>query len=907
MPATTRQSGRAGSAKKPAASKSPASKRTAARKPAAKRATAAKPARKQPDRAKAPGSGRKLVIVESPAKARTIGRYLGKGYVVKASMGHVRDLPRKQFGVDLENDFAPDYELVGGRAKILTELRKYVGAAPTVFLATDLDREGEAIAWHLAEALKLPASKLRRVTFNEITATAIRQAFAEPADIDANKVQAQQARRILDRIVGYQLSPLLWRKVAAGLSAGRVQTVAARLIVERERQIQAFVPEEFWKVSAVFTAQLAAAADLEQQWRALLASAGADGTGPSQAEQYDWLARRGAFRAELVKWQGQKFNCADADAALDLARDLGLKVRNVQRSEDPAAKGPAKHLVRIDAVIDRAADVKFAVAAVGSRTSTNHPPPPFTTASMQQAGSVRLRFSASRTMAIAQQLYEGVDLPDEGGVGLITYMRTDSVNVAAQAVEQARDYIGQTFGQKYLPQTPCVYRSAPRAQAAHEAVRPTDVTRTPASLKEALTGPQWKLYDLIWRRFVACQMSPARWNVVEIDVTARTRAGEGVFKAVGRQLAFDGFLKVAGLTRRDEQLLPDLAEGAAVAAVAIDPAQRFTQPPPRYTEASLVKALEAQGIGRPSTYASIIQTIQDRGYVTQRERRFHATDLGMVVNDKLLKFFPDVFDLRFTARMEDRLDEIEAGREQWVKVLRDFYTPFQRDLAAAGEKMVHAKAETAPSEYACPECGKQMAYRWNKHGRYLACEGYPKCKTTFPVDEDGRKVEPRQVDVVCPECGKPMLVRRGRFGVFLGCSGYPDCRGTLPCDEQGQPLRLVKPEDIKQSCTECGSAMVVRRRGRRAFLACSKYPKCRTTTPLPEGVRLAPTPRVEPESTGVTCPKCRKKELVIRSGRRGKFIACSGFPRCKNTYDVSHLADLKAGKVPDGEKGSADS
>jgi len=804
--------------------------------------------------AKSPaGAAKKLVIVESPAKARTIGRYLGGDYIVKACMGHVRDLPSKQLGVDLENDFAPTYEVVRGRKKVLAELRKYARRAPEIFLATDLDREGEAIAWHLVDALKIPLSRLRRVVFNEITAGAIRQAFASPGTIDANKVDAQQTRRILDRIVGYQVSPLLWRKVAAGLSAGRVQTVAVRLIAERERAIQAFVPEEYWRIAAVFTPDAAAAAGLEQKWYEFLASGGANGNGPSQVQQVAWLAERGAFRAELFEWKGERFKCPDGEAAGRIARALGLKIESATRT---TVRG------RLHAV-GEAPRVDYRVQSVQSRTSRNRPPAPFTTASMQQAAAVQLRFSASRTMRVAQQLYEGVEVAGEGSVGLITYMRTDSTNVAAQALGQAREYIGAAYGAKYLPETPNVYRSGRRAQAAHEAVRPTDVTRTPGSLRQALTAEQWKLYDLIWRRFVACQMSPAEWNVTEIDIAAQTKLGKAVFKAVGRQLAFDGYLKVAGMPRQDEQMLPALSEGAALAPVTILPTQHFTQPPPRYTEASLVKALEAEGIGRPSTYAAIIQTIQDREYVRQIDRRFHATELGMLVTDKLVKHFPDIFDLRFTARMEERLDEVEEARENWVEVLREFYGPFKADLEKAGEEMVHAKAQTEPSEYACPNCGKPMVYRWSKAGRYLACTGYPDCKTTFPVDNDGKKITPKQVDVPCPQCGKPMVLRRSRYGSFLGCSEYPNCRGTLPCDAEGKPLRLVKEEDIHESCS---------------------------------GLEAAP--KEKREEIGVTCPKCRRHPLVIRTGRRGQFVACSGYPRCRNTYDISKLDDLKAGKDP---------
>jgi len=868
-----------------------------AKKPARRRASA----RGASGKGAPAGAGKKLVIVESPAKARTINRYLGGDYVVKASMGHVRDLPGKQLGVDLEGDFAPTYELLRGRKRVVSELRKYAAAAPEVYLATDLDREGEAIAWHLAEALAVPAERLRRVVFNEITASAIAAAFAAPGAIDPHKVDAQQARRILDRIVGYQVSPLLWRKVATGLSAGRVQTVAVRLIVERERAIQAFQPEEFWKVAAIFTPHVQAAPGLEDRWNAFCAAAEPNGRngGPTQADQLAFLAKHGAFRAELVEWDGQRLRCGDAERAGELAKALGMIVEKVDRQTDPKGKGPAAHRVTVAGRVDRGADVQYTIRSLDSRTSTNRAAPPFTTASMQQAAAVRLRFSASRTMRVAQGLYEGVEIPGTGSVGLITYMRTDSVNLAPQAVEQARAFIGEQYGRRYLPDKAARFRSGPRAQAAHEAVRPTDVTRTPESVAGALDADQRKLYRLIWQRFVACQMAPAQWKVTEAAIVVRTALGEALFKAVGRQLVFDGHLKVTGMPRQAEQILPDLAEGQPVGAAAILPTQHFTQAPPRYTEASLVKALEAEGIGRPSTYAAIIQTIQDREYVEQTDRRFHATELGMKVTDKLVKHFPDIFDIRFTARLEDQLDEVEASRADWVGVLKEFYGPFKADLERAAEEMVHAKAETEPSEYTCPACGRAMVYRWSKTGRYLACTGYPDCKTTFPVDREGKKIEPKATDIKCPECGKEMILRRGRFGMFLGCSAYPDCKGTLPCDDDGKPLRVVKEQDIKESCPECGAPMRVKRKGRRAFLACTRYPDCQTTTPLPAGIRLASPPRKPTEDIGVKCPRCKKAALVIREGRRGRFIACSGYPRCRNTYDIAHLDDVKAGKFPE--------
>ena len=841
----------------------------------------------------APGAlpkGKKLVIVESPAKAKTINKYLGGDFVVKASMGHVRDLPAKGLGVDLEHDFAPSYEPLAGRRKVLAELKKLAKTAPEVFLATDMDREGEAIAWHLAEELGVPPERLRRVVFNEITKPAIQAAFAQPGQIDRHKVDAQQARRILDRIVGYQLSPLLWRKVAVGLSAGRVQSVAVRLVVDREHEIQVFLPEEFWKISGIFTADIAGADELARKWSALLAQT----EPPTQARQNEFLAGQAAFRAELTEWKGQRFNATDEQAALEAARALGLAIgpNDIRREQDAQAKGPAVNRVSVAGRVDRGAGAVWKVAELTTRVSRQNPPGPFTTVTMQQAASVQLRCSASRTMRIAQQLYEGVELGGEGAVGLITYMRTDSLNLSPQAVGAVRDFIAAQFGGQYLPEKANFYRSGPRSQAAHEAIRPTDVSRTPESLEGALEEDQLRLYRLIWRRFVACQMSPAQWNVTDVTISGTTPAGLGLFKATGRSLAFDGFLKVAGPARADDQVLPPLATGQAVAPAVLLPSQHFTQPPPRYTEASLIKALEAEGIGRPSTYAAIIQTIQDRQYVRQEERKFFATDLGIKVTEKLVGHFPDIFDVSFTAGMEDKLDLVEEARADWIKVLHEFYTPFKAALEKATTEMVHAKAESQPSEYTCPACSKPMVYRWSKNGRYLACTGYPECKTTSPVDENGKRLERKQVDVPCPNCGKGMVLRRSRFGAFLGCSDYPTCKGITPCDAEGVPLKLVKDEDIKETCPNCGSPMQVRRRGRRAFLGCSRYPDCKTSAPIPPGLRLAGPPKAPPKEAGMNCPKCGKP-MLIRTGRRGEFVACSGFPRCKNAFDLSKLEEMK--------------
>jgi len=791
----------------------------------AKRPTKAarKPARRPTGR----GLGKNLVVVESPAKAKTINRYLGKDYVVKASMGHVRDLPTKELGVDIDNHFEPTYQPLLQRRGILTELKKYAKSAPAVFLATDLDREGEAIAWHLAEALKIPASRLRRVVFNEITAGAIRQAFANPHALDMNKVNAQQARRILDRIVGYMVSPLLWKKVARGLSAGRVQSVTVRLIVEREREIDDFQPEEYWRIGAVFTPDLPAAADIARQWEAFMARRDEKDRPPTQDARQHFLAEHNVFCAELARWGGQRFQATDAQAALEVLKALGMTTETVERTEDPNAKGPAVH--RVDIVVragESSAPLK--VTNINQHDRRSNPPAPFTTATMQQAAAVRLHFSASRTMRLAQQLYEGIDVPGEGSVGLITYMRTDSSHLSGEAIAQARGFIGDSYGRRYLPDKPRQFASSKRAQEAHEAIRPTGAARRPEQLRGCLSSEQFRLYDLIWKRFVACQMAAALWKVTEATITAETPAGDAEFKALGRRLEFDGFLKVAGLPRGGDQLLPQLAVNQPVAPVEIKPNQHFTQPPPRYTEASLVKALEAEGIGRPSTYAAIIRTIQNRNYVRYQDRTFRPTHLGMVVTDKLVKHLPRIFDIRFTAHMEDELDRVEEALVDWGQVLHDFYGPFSKNLEKAAEKMVHAKSESQPSEYTCDECGRPMVYRFNTDGRYLACTGYPKCRSTAPVDESGKKVEAKLTDVACPKCEKPMALRKGRFGPFLSCSTYPKCHGVVNIDRKG----CVKPPaapplQVDLPCPKCGAPLNLRRSRRGPWLSCSKFPKCR--------------------------------------------------------------------------------
>ncbi len=855
------------------------------------------------------GLGKMLVIVESRAKVKTINRYLGPDYIVKASMGHVRDLPAKQLGVDVENRFTPDYESVDKGAKVLAELKKYAAKAPHIFLATDLDREGEAIAWHLAECLGAPPDHFSRVVFNEITASAIREAFENPRGLDMDKVNAQQARRILDRLVGYQVSPLLWRKVAPGCSAGRVQSVVVRLIVDREAEIDAFMPVEYWKIGGIFHPDSAAADALAGDWAAFRATKDEKGNTPTREAQTAFLGERGAFQAELTRFDGEKFHVDNAERTIEIARAIGLAVGEVQRSEDPKGKGPAANLVTVTGKPDRSGPA-FTIGELKQRDSTSRPPAPFTTSTLQQTASVRLGFGATRTMRTAQGLYEGIDVPGEGVTGLITYMRTDSRHISGEAIAQARLLINNSFGDAYLPPKPNFYSSGERAQEAHEAIRPSDPARTPEDLKDSLTAEQFKLYRLIWQRFIACQMVPARWKVTEANIDVATDIGSATFRAIGRTLEFDGFMRVAGLPKSTDQILPPLADGQAVSPVTLSPTQHFTQPPPRYTEASLGKAMEADGIGRPSTYAPTMKTIQDRQYVLLENRSFFPTDLGIVVTGKLVQHFPDIFDVRFTAQMENELDRVEEAEADWVTVLQEFYGPFAKDLAKATEEMVHAMADSQESEYECEKCGKPMVYRFSKNGRYLACTGYPDCDQTNPVDREGVKVERQVAEMPCPKCGGEMITRRSRFGMFLGCTNYPECKGTAQCDKDGVALKVVKAEDLDEKCEECAAPMAVKFKGRRAFLACTAYPACKETRPMPEGIAVEAPPKPEPKDAGVGCPKCGRP-MLIREGPRGEFLACSGFPKCRNAMNTDKLDELKVmearGEIPEfkGDKKTA--
>ena len=751
-------------------------------------------------------SKKSLVIVESPAKAKTINKYLGPDFEVMASMGHVRDLPSKGLNVDIENDFEPTYDIMPGKKRTVTALKAAIKHCDELYLATDLDREGEAIAWHLAQLLGVPEEKTYRVIFNAITQTSIKQAFAEPGKLDMDKVMAQQARRILDRIVGYQISPLLWKKVARGLSAGRVQSIAVKIIVEKEKVIRQFKPEEYWLIPAVFTADLQN--DYSQEWLDFMQTKSENDKPPTLAEQSRWLTGHNAFKAELYKIDDKEFKATGKEQA--------------------------------EPVFNVLKQAEFKLADLQTKQSVSRPSAPFITSTLQQAAANRLGFATKRTMRVAQQLYEGIDLGSMGSLGLITYMRTDSTHLSGEAVKEVRKYIEMHLGPDYMPREVNFYASKKNAQQAHEAIRPTDVDLTPDDIKPFLTDEQYKLYNLVWRRFVACQMSSAIWDVTNLNISAQTPVGCCRYRTTGRILVFDGFTKIWSITSNEQQL-PSMEVGQQLAAVDIKAEQHFTKPPARFTEAALVKALEKEGIGRPSTYASIISTIQDRKYVEQIEKKFHATDIGEVVTEKLSEYFPKIMDIAFTRYMEEQLDKIEEQHLDWIGVLKDFYGPFKENLETAQAEMKHAKAEMTPSEYECPKCGKQLVYRFGKNGKFLSCSTYPECTFACPCDKEGKMVEEKLSEHECPKCGKPMVHKSGRFGPFLGCSDYPECKTTLKLDKEGNVL----------------------------------------------------PPKPPPEPTGVKCYKCKSGELVIRQGKKGPFMGCNKFPKCRTIISVKQLDHLK--------------
>jgi DNA topoisomerase-1 len=785
-------------------------------------------------------TGKHLVIVESPAKARTINKYLGSNYVVAASVGHVRDLPERNPkgvrdpipGVDLFHGFAPTYEVIKGKAKTVTELKGASKTASGIWLATDLDREGEAIAWHLAEALMVKPEDAKRVVFNAITKSEIERAFRNPRLIDMDKVNAQQARRILDRIVGYQVSPLLWKKVSGGLSAGRVQSVAVRLVVEREREIEAFVPEEYWKLTAYFTPDIHNAAAIAEQWHAWLTQAGSEPKdrktkGHTIRQKYAWLAQHNSFAADLIKIGAKKFEPKDSESTLEAIRETGFILVEKIETENPKAKGPAQRIIRLKGSV--AGGPEWHVKSIQTKRVKSRPFAPFITSTLQQTAANQLGLAAQVTMRTAQELYEGVQINMMGSVGLITYMRTDSTHLAPEAIAAARAYIASSFGSEYLPPQANVFASSnKKAQEAHEAIRPTDVTLTPERIRSSLTDRQYRLYKIIWERFVASQMTDAQWDTTTILISGLAEKKEFVFRATGRMLVFDGYYKVAGLPAWSEEvILPKMVEKQQLAAFDLDPIQNFTSPPPRYTEASLVRKLEAEGIGRPSTYAQIIQVIQNREYVEKRQNLFHATDLGSIVTDKLIEAFPEIMEVGYTRDMEQQLDDIEEKHADWIQMLQKFYGPFKKSLDAAYEDITHAKAETQPARHICPECGSQTVYRFGRNGRFLSCSRYPQCTYAAPIDRDGNPLSPELTDVACPECDAPMLLRKGRYGPFLSCSKYPDCKGIVNLDKKGHvsPPK-IPPLVTDLTCPKCEAPLNLRRGSRGPWLSCSTFPKC---------------------------------------------------------------------------------
>jgi DNA topoisomerase-1 len=752
-----------------------------------------------------------LVIVESPAKAKTIGKYLGKQFVVKASLGHIKDLPKKDLAVDVDRDFTPRYEIIEGKKKLITELKQAAKGVDSVYLAADPDREGEAICWHLKEELepKKPGKpEIHRVMFNEITANAVKRAFDHPLQVNVNLVEAQQTRRVLDRLVGYKISPLLWDKVRRGLSAGRVQTVALRLIVEREREIRAFQKTEYWTI----------------------------------------------------------------DVALNAKKPPILTTRLHKKNDEAPSLGNEQET---NAIVEDLDGAKYVVKSVQTREKRRNPVAPFITSTLQQEAARKLRFSVKRTMMLAQGLYEGKELGSEGAVGLITYMRTDSTRVSDEALTEVRAFIEERHGKEYIPATPNTYKTKKDAQDAHEAIRPTSALRTPESLEKLLAEDELKLYRLIWMRFVASQMTPAVFDQTTIDVTAQGKSRASyLFRATGSVPKFDGFLKIyeEGKDQKDEDdeelkhRLPAVTEGETLRFKEIKPEQHFTEPPPRYTEATLVKKLEADGVGRPSTYASILSTIQDREYVAKEGGKFVPRELGMVVTDLLTESFNDLFDVKYTARMEEELDEIEEGKLEWREALSDFYKRFTKDLEVAAQTMTDIKRMEKPTDLVCDKCGKPMVIKWGKHGSFIACTGYPECTNTRELTVDLPDVD--KADLVdqddqeyCENCGRPMVLKKGRFGQFYACSGYPDCKTTK---QIGGEQRKDVP--LEEKCPNCGNNLVQKYGRYGEFVACSNYPTCKF---------------VKQKTIGVPCPNCSQGEIVERRSKRGRtFYGCNRYPEC---------------------------
>ena len=825
-----------------------------------------------------------LVIVESPAKAKTIEKYLGRGFVVKASVGHIRDLPSrapkgiKQLvpGVDLEHDFAPTYEVDSAKKKTVTELRKLAKGARDIWFATDLDREGEAIAWHLAEELKVDPKQAKRVTFDAITKSDVQRAFENPRGINMPRVEAQQARRIVDRIVGYRVSPILWKKVASGLSAGRVQSVASRLVVEREKQIRDFTPDESWELTGYLSFDTDGAEALQTVWDDFMSQRDDRNRPPTIKQRTAWLSDHRSLSAELVEVGGKTLKIeADktsteelVNQAVSAAEAAGLVDIDIQREENSIGKGRAKNIVRLTGKPD--SNTRYSIDSIDVKRTKSRPYPPFITSTLQQAASSRLSMSTDRTMRVAQQLYEGIDLPGEGRVGLITYMRTDSTNLSGEAIRLARRYLEEKIGAEYLPEKPRFYSSSNQsAQEAHEAIRPTDPFRDPDTIASSLNEEQLKLYRLIWQSFVGCQATDAEWDSTAVRMRRSDKDTGAVFKTNGRVLRFDGCLRITGIPKGDgDQVLPDFDKGTQLAPFSIEPRQKFQAPPPRYSEATLVKKLEEEGIGRPSTYASIINVIENRGYVEQRERRFYATALGEAVTEFLEEGFHDQFiEVGYTREIEQELDQVAEGKKQWTDMLHEFYEELVPKIEFA-DQLKHKKAESTPSEYACPTCDRRLEYRLGKTGRFLSCCGYnekilveppppkktakgkkprkrkpkeiPACTFAMPVDRDGRPLLPEQIDLLSPT-GTPMVKRTGRFGDFLVEDGPPPPKKPSKKSDPDAPASFIMNIDKKGNlkfpapppiltdieCSKCGELLNLRDGKRGPWLGCSKFPKCR--------------------------------------------------------------------------------
>ncbi|HDQ03492.1 MAG TPA: type I DNA topoisomerase [Deltaproteobacteria bacterium] len=735
-----------------------------------------------------------LIVVESPTKVRTIKKFLGSGFDVVASMGHIKDLPKSKLGIDLEKDFEPTYKTIEAKKKTIDELKKAAKKAENIYLACDPDREGEAIAWHISEVVDTKNKNIYRVLFNDLTKKTVLEAMEKPLELDFNKYEAQQTRRILDRLVGYQISPILWDKVKRGLSAGRVQSVAVRLICEREEEIGKFVPEEYWNLVAQF-----------------------EGNNPPP------------FEAKLIKIDGKKAKVSTGDQANELADTLKKS--------------------------------SFVVESLEKKELKRSAPPPFTTSKLQQEASRWLRYSAKKTMMVAQKLYEGIELGDEGPVGLITYMRTDSFRVANEALKELRGYISDSYSSDYLPPQPLVYKNSQKAQDAHEAIRPSSMSYKPQDIKEYLSNDEFKLYQLIWNRFVASQMNPAVFDQTTIDVGG----ANCIFRAQGQILKFPGFTIVytEGKDEKDEngenndlgKLLPDIKQSEPLKLVDLKTQQKFTQPPPRFSEASLVRELEEKGIGRPSTYAAILSTIQDREYVRLEQRKFFPTELGIIVTELLVKSFPSVLDVAFTAGMENKLDMIEEGNSKRVETLSNFYDPFSNELEKAKSEMRNIKREETPTDLVCEKCGSPMIIKWGRNGKFVACSNYPECKNTMNIKRDKNgdlaREEAEYSEQICDKCGKRMVYKYGRFGKFLGCEAYPECKNTMAIS-----LGIKCPQkDCPGSLTEKKT-----KRG-RTFYGCSNYPNCTFASwdkPLPEA-----------------CPNCGSPYLVEKySKSKGAYKAC---------------------------------